>query len=236
MLRIAICDDDPDFVGTLQQYAEGFFAREGVPHSISVYTSPEAFWEVFECNPFQIVVLDILMPGLNGIALSKRVYEHNPRCVIAFVSSSPDFALDGYGVNAIKYLLKPLDRDKAHGLFASCLERIGRLPTRHVLLKMGGVVRRVDAEHIVYLESRNKYVHANCDGEEILHHGKLSDLLMELPPSFVQVHKSYAVNLVRVRSMTNDAMMTDSGESVPISRLFRADARKRYLDHVDGEV
>lgn len=238
MINVAICDDDPAILEELSGYARAYFLEYGREADIALFSDPRAFAETFAADMFHIALLDIMMPGRSGIELARNIYEMDRNCAIAFVTSSPDFAIQGYGVNAVSYLLKPVSREMIAEVLDKCMERIEKGQARHrsISVKEGSHRKKIDLARTVFLESRNKQVLIHCDDGTVICSGKLSDLLVQLPGHFIQIHKSYVVNLTRMKAMSRTEMVSDADQRVPISRHFQKDAVKRYLAYIASEA
>lgn len=234
-MRIAVCDDDKIFLPIVEAQVRNYFQQLGLKIDLELFTSADEFWKRFEAEPFNIVILDIIMPSQSGIELSRRIYQRNRNCVIAFLTSTADYALDGYGVNAVGYVLKPATQQQMDGLLAKCVERHRENRPASLVFKSGGVIHNIDADRILYLESRNKQVHVHCAGESLVFSGKLSDVMEQLPAGFVQTHKSYIANLLHVTGIGRDEMMADDGSRIPISRQFYKEAVHRYHAYLAGQ-
>lgn len=227
-VRIAVCDDDRIFLQLVDVQVNRYFKRLGVPVTLDLFSSGEDFWQRFGEDPYDIVILDIVMPLQTGIELSRRIYQQDKHCVIAFLTASPEYALEGYGVNAVGYLLKPASQKQMDDLLAKCIERYRENQPASIVFKAGGVTHKVDADRIVYCESRNKQVLIHCLDEDLIFSGKLSDVLDRLPPGFVQTHKSYIANLLHITGLGRDEMIAANGVRIPISRQYYKDATNSY--------
>lgn len=237
MIRIALVDDDEDFLRSLAGHVESYPGWDGAPPVIQPFSSADDFWPAFEYQPFDLVILDVVMPGRSGLEIARRLYEIAPRVVLAFISSSVEFAAPGYGVDAVAYLIKPVERPAVHRLIQEALGRHLRRVRGQVLLKTGrATTTRINPDDVIYLESDNKRVNFHGRDQVAVYAGKLDDFLSQLPPNFVQVHKSYAVNLDHVQALRPQEMVTANGRSIPVSRRFRARVERLYLVHVAGEV
>ncbi len=236
MIKIALCDDEQALLDALSGYIKNYFLRKNIEMELAQFTNAKSFLAAFDAGVYNIVILDILMPDQTGIDLAKIIFGKDKNCLIAFLTSSPDFAIQGYGVNAVSYLLKPTTQEKVDALLNQCLERQSRTPSRSFFVKTGHLQKKVEIEQTIYLESRNKWVYIYCDDETIVASGKLSDLLAKLPPSFIQVHKSYAVNLERIKAMSRNSMISDTDITIPISRQFQKEAAKSYFTYVAKQI
>ena len=235
-MKIAIIDDDEIFLTNLVDQVASYPDWEDELPLILPFSSAIKFISHFEANPVDIVILDVVMPGLSGVEAARRIYEMNPSVVLAFVSSSPDHAVAGYGVDAVAYILKPAREEAVHALVREAVSRRTRRTRHHISLKTGRTTNKINPDEVVYLESNNKKVlfHSRNGVSEFA--GKLDDFLIQMPSDFVQVHKSYAVNLNHIRAMRPQEMITDDGRSVPVSRRFRFSSEKLYLAHVADEL
>ena len=200
MLKLVICDDDDYYAGDLETRVGQYCAQKGVKHSLRVFQDPAELLRDFRREPADVVLLDILMPGMTGVELSHKIRDIDSECVIAFLTSTPDFALEGYEVEAANYLLKPVPDDKLHALLDKCVKLASVEPVLGIPFKVGHGSVRLNPSSILYLESRNRQVLVYTDDETITLYAKLSELLPNLPESFVQIHKSHVVNLERIRS------------------------------------
>jgi len=235
-MKIAIVDDDEIFLKNLVDQVASYPNWEDELPLILPFSSALKFLNHFEADPVDIVILDVVMPGLSGVEAARRIYELNPNVVLAFVSSSPDHAVAGYGVDAVAYILKPARREAVHALVREAVSRRTRRHRNHISLKTGRTTSKINPDEVVYLESNNKKVIFHGRNAVSEFPGKLDDFLTRMPPDFVQVHKSYAVNLNHIRAMRPQEMITDDGRSVPISRRFRLSTEKLYLAHVAEEL
>lgn len=110
MIKLAICDDEPVYQKEVARLAKEYGEYHHVELSISVYSSGV---QVLDANEhYDIFILDILMPGLSGMELASDLRRMDDAASIIFLTSSPEFAIEGYSVHALAYLLKPVKREK----------------------------------------------------------------------------------------------------------------------------
>lgn len=113
MIRIALCDDDPQVLDIIGHYIDAFVSDSGHEIVCDRFTDGNALLDKLEGGiHYDLVFLDVVMPDLNGIQVGKEIYGRNKMTKIVFLTSSPEFAVESYGVNALDYLLKPLTDEK----------------------------------------------------------------------------------------------------------------------------
>lgn len=227
--RVAVCEDEAGAGEQLAELCRDIFETWGVEAELSLFLTADgldAAWEGFE-----LYLLDIQMEGTDGLELARRLYERGVRDRVVFITGSAEYALAGYSVHPLDYLLKPVDREALEQALRRAWER--RRP-RTLLFRSGGRTAAVPAEEVRYLESRNHAVTVHLSGSEL----PLATSLMEAErhtPSedFARCHKSYLVNLAWVAEMGRSELRLRDGERLPVSRAFYApfqSALVRYLN------
>ena len=111
-MNIAIVDDLPADSAYLCTLLEKYSTKNNIDISITTFLDGIEFLDSFEPNKFDVAFLDIYMPKITGIELAKQFFEKDPNCHIIFVTSSSDFAIESYDVNALYYVIKPISEEK----------------------------------------------------------------------------------------------------------------------------
>ena len=235
MLSIAIVDDDSRCREEIAEAARVHIKTRGGGGRIMAFPNAASFLAEAETRHFDIAVLDIIMPGKSGLDAALELYARDHSCRIVFLTVSPDYAIHGYRVKALDYLLKPLNPGAlAHALDA-CLQdkRLGPAGQAFtIILREGREAKKVAALDILYCQSEGRNVRFCGEDFVISNRGRLDEFKARLPGSFIQTHNRYLVNLDRVAAMTPEAMRLDQGGEVPISRAFRESASAAYFQHV----
>ena len=120
---------------------------------MDLYASAEEFLFKAEGASYDLLLLDIAMKEMNGMELARKVRERDPEAVLVFVTSDPGFALEGYEVDAYRYLMKPVREDKLFEVLAYCRTRES-VEEQSVLLKAEGEMCRIMRKNILYMEAR----------------------------------------------------------------------------------
>jgi len=229
MFRIAICEDIGSERKLITEKIDRFFQNANLRYLVKEYSSGESLLADYQDGTavFDLILMDIGLGGMNGIDTSAEIRKLDQFVHIAFLTSSRDYAIEGYEVSAIAYMVKPLEEEK----FFTLLEKLTRTEKpRSLTLKIRGRRKDIDYRDIVYIESRGHRVILHlADGSEEAAYYKLDEIEnMLADDSFIRTHKSYLANMNFVRTAEDDFHMV-TGAVVPIRRHGRKDVLNQYL-------
>ena len=233
-MHILVCDDDAAFSAKVAEYAATYFEAHEIPVQATVCSDPEQVLAIPDLELYRIAFLDVDMPQVNGIALGGQLRHRNPDICLVYVSAYLAFALDGYKVNAYRYILK---RDVAKQL-PGCLEDIYasmmQAGTKTLTVHHNRENIRIPLDQIYYLESDLRKI--NVYGETLhkplcSYYGKLTDLPASLQEDgFLRVGRSFVVNMRYIRQISNYKVMLQNGVELGVSRNGYAAIRGAYLE------
>ena len=226
MVRVAICDDQQEYLAGVHDAVSSYFSRRPeFSVRISDFSSPTRFLEELgRSSGWDIVVLDICLPGILGTDIAKEIRRRHDRTEIIFISVSRDYAIEAFSLNAVHYVVKPFTDAQLEEAMDRAMESFGEKSMRRLLVNVGnGAVQSVSIDKILYIESQGyrRVVHA-LDGsyEEIKN--TLSHMQEELeaisPGQFIQPYRGYIVNLDAVRTVASDRIFLNNGEFILIKR------------------
>lgn len=233
MLRVAICDDDKILLGVLEREVR-FWARERQePCSVEPFAAAEAFlfaWE--EKKDMDVLLLDIEMPGMDGLKLARLMRGKGDRTGIIFVTGNPEYALEGYDLEAVSYLVKPVKRERLHTALDRAREKAGR--GNAILAPVcAGEVERVYVSDIWFLEGAgHETILRKRDGADIVCKARLQVLEQELTEkseAFFKPHRSYLINLEHVERITKKEIQMEGGVLIPIARGKWESLNRAYM-------
>ena len=219
MYKIAVCDDNPADADYVADIIRRWAQACAVLMEIERFPSAEAFWFQYEENRcYDILFLDIEMEpeGMNGIELAAKLRENDSSIQLVFVTGYMEYIADGYDVEALHYLLKPVTEEKLGSVLARALARVKAREKELFLQTTDGSVRVLNSE-IRYLEVQRNYVTIHAE-EEYTVKRTLGDLEKELDESFFRTGRSFIVNLRFVRKITKTQVFLKDGAQVPLSR------------------
>ncbi len=172
------------------------------------------------------------MPGMTGMDAAREIRTFDAAAEIVFLTTSPGFAYESYGVRAIEYLLKPLNSKLLYPVLDR-LHRREQKPQDGLTVKSEGVLLRLPFAQLTYVEVNGKHLYFNmADGSvhEVSASLKEYSGALLARPEFMRVHRSYIVNMYQVEKLSQTGAVTFSGKTVPVSRLLYGQLQKDYLE------
>lgn len=233
-MKIAICDDESMELGRISSLIDTYRRENNAPLTYKTFESATELISNISSGDFNVFLLDIVMPGINGMQAAHEIRAFDAGVKIIFLTSSPEFAVESYTVKAYDYILKPVPRDK---LF-SMLDEISAeesIPMEGLTVKTQSGMARILFSRLAFVEIMNKklYFHlADGNVQEVTSSlAAFEEKLLE-HSEFVKVHRSYIVNLWQVGELGSKELITNAGKTVPISRQLYAKVREAYMKHL----
>ncbi len=229
MIHIAICDDEVLQREYLSSLVQKWGTEQGHFLSLSTFESGESFLFNYEDNKeVDILLLDIQMKEIDGVALAKKIRETNLQVQIVFITGISDFILEGYEVSALHYLLKPIKEDKFFEVLEKAIEKLGK-EEKSLVLKVDGENIRVLHKDIMFIESDDHYVKINMTDDIYTVKMKLSDIEKLVDDSFIRCQRSYIVGLKRIKKITKTSVILNNDREVPISRGMQKTINEKLI-------
>lgn len=235
-LKIAVCDDnkvDQDYViKLLHEYAN----ENGVILEIQAFISAEQFlFQYVAEKDYQIIVLDIEMEKMNGVELAKKLREDNQEIQILFITGYPDYISEGYEVDAVHYLIKPVSTENLVKVMDKAIANLD-VVEKVLFIQDNGEMLKVLTKNIYYVEvfSHVCIIHTTEGDVEI--QTSISDLEKNLLEGFVRVHRSYLVNLEQIKKIAKTEIYLENGDIVPLSRRKYKDVNIAFIQYFRGRT
>jgi DNA-binding LytR/AlgR family response regulator len=233
-LKIAVCDDDSRELERISYFIDTYKRESKVPLTCKTFQSSTELISSMVSGDYDILLLDILMPGINGMQAAHEIRAFDAGVKIVFLTSSPEFAVESYSVKAYDYILKPVSKDKLFSILDAVIAEEQK-PLEGLTVKTRLGMARILFSRLAFVEIMNKklYFHLT-DGSVQEVTGSLSAFEEKLlaRAEFVKVHRSYIVNLWQVSELGAKELITHAGKTVPISRLLYGKVREAYLKHL----
>ena len=241
MYLIALCDDEATEMEKirilLEQYQERHNDRT---FQIDCFVNVNELLIRMEESGYMpdILLMDIYMPEKMGIQAAQEIREMGSGCSIIFLTSSKEYALEAYRVDAVQYLLKPISEKELFPALDKTLKTIEREQQKHLLLRTDGSIRRVALHDILYCEAQKKsqciYLTEERHIQLRMTMGRLQEMLAG-HEEFVRVGVAYIVNLEHVESLNTQRLQMDNGDETYLPRGSYQSLREQYFDYYCGE-
>ncbi|MCI8572116.1 MAG: response regulator transcription factor [Lachnospiraceae bacterium] len=225
MLEIAVCDDESFYREKIQRLLEEYLAERSLEYRIQLFLSGEEFLKHCENRvKYDIVFMDINMEKVDGIQAAMQMRAFHSDTYLVLVTAFINYALEGYKVNAVRYIMK----DTLDTAMTECMDAVmEKMKIAQVSFSFMEGERKLYTDNILYVESRkHKSVFFYMEAEIVKYqiYEKLDWVEEKLSGfHFLRIHKSYLVNMKHIRKINNYTAFLDTGEELPVPRSrFRA--------------
>lgn len=220
MLRIAVCDDDAAQLERVVDCVKCWPAFDG---SVSAFEGGDALLREAVFGDFDIYILDIIMPGRDGIDIGAELRAQGETGEIIYLTSSNEFAADSYEVGAFFYLLKPVDCERLHKVLDAAAEKLRRRRESCILVSTKTGERRILLDELLYVERVGRFLRYYCtDGVvdsqtiRVSFRTAVEELLRD--SRFCLGGASYLLNFQHVAGVDGQFVLLDNGSSVALPR------------------
>lgn len=228
--RIAICDDEQNQIEYITSIVASWSAHEGHGCEIRTFASAEAFlFEYEEAKAYDILLLDVEMKNMNGIELAKRIRKDNNRAEIIFITSHFEFVGEGYEVDALHYLIKPISVEKLTQVLTKAAEKLSVEPPSVVISCEGETVKLYESD-ILYVESFLHYIVIHTKDNEYKIKENISVFENKVSDVFYRIHRSYLVSLKYITRISRTSVNIGNTE-LPLSRGKYDNINRAFIEH-----
>ena len=229
MIKIALCDDEEIFLEETAKYCEQYFTDKGIEYEITKYSEGR---KLLAAEEYDIVLLDVEMPEMNGIEIKRYIEGQRGGTRIVFISSYPEAMPDAFGDNVSGFLVKPVAYEKLCRKLDEVLAKIKR-DNRFIMCDTGEEQVKVFTKDIMYIEARGRYTEIHkADGNAMkLVSRSIGDYEKEDCEDLVRCHKSYIVNLEYVRSVKSEVRFKN-GVELPLGRTAKDSVRAEFERYI----
>ena len=234
MPRIAVVDDQPDMRQQLCSMIDQYSRENNCMLEVTAFSDGAQVITNY-CKGFDIIFLDIEMPELGGMDAAERIRTVDPDVVLVFVTNMAQYAIKGYEVDALDYVLKPVSYGAFCTKLSRAIQRVQRRKGGQVALQLsGGGMQLLDTGDILYLETRNRMLYYHTATQEYAVRGSLAGAEKQLAAyHFARCNQCYLVNLQYVRGVENDFVQVGDAR-LEISRRQKAAFMTAVASYLGG--
>ena len=234
MLKIAYCDDEQSHRDTIMYALSHIEEKWEDNFQLTPFDSGESLCNALDTNSYDIILLDILMIGIDGIQTAKNIRTLGEDSKIIFISSCDDKLRDLFRVGTIAFLDKPLSTEKLEEALAEAKQLIKKQENNHFMYKIGKDTCFIPLNDIKYFKSNRHEIHIETSKTIIKYYGTLKTVLDQIYDSnaFATPHKSYIVNFKYCEIVKNAIKIKNSNIIIPISRGMRENILDKYIAYM----
>lgn len=241
MYKVAVVDDEPAVVEQITNMLYEYASGKSLHIKVEGYGSGDQFLSAYE-NDFDIIFFDVDMPGMSGFDAAKRVRVQNPTVVILFCTNLAQYAIKGYEVSALGYLVKPIHKYSfAVNMDKACRSIAAKQDSKILVKTLHGQAILITSK-IVYVEVQGHNIYyymmnENGNIDAVRTRGAMSEVSNKLSEqSFAKCSVSYIVNLKYIKSVENNTVKMP-GANLPVSRSHKKIFSERFMQYlIENEV
>lgn len=235
-MRIAACDDDLLFLQELSSLLNQYGEENRCNIEYKTYTNPlELVTQIEKGMHYDVVLLDVFMPGINGIQCAKDIRTFDSFVKIIFLTSSTEFAVESYSVRAYQYLLKPIQKENLF-LTLKLLEKEAEAVEKNIfVLKSKTGITKIALSKLEYCEVINRKIILHMkNGEECECNIRMNELEEKLKNfgMFLKPHRSFLINMDYIQTLTTHSIIMECGVKIPVPREKYAQIKQAYMEYV----
>ena len=233
MYHIAVVEDEKECSEQIQAFLNEYQEENSVRFKVSVFEDGAQILDGYE-PVYDMILMDIDMPGVNGMDASEKIRETDQEVVLVFITNIISFAIRGYEVGALDYVVKPLTYYNFSMRLTRALKRSRAREPRQLILTMPDGVKKLEVGQIYYVEVQNRMLHYYTDEGTYVVRGTMQSVQQMLEAyAFAKCNHWYIVNLRHVREIKKNTVVVGSYE-LEISRRNRTPFLKALTEYVGG--
>ena len=227
--RIAICDDEGSQLAGILSLVQEWARRFCHECQIQTFSSAEEFlFEYTEDKTYDILLLDVELTGISGIDLAKRIRADHNLAEIVFITSHFEFISEGYEVDALHYLTKPVSGEKLMEVLNRAAERLSLEPPFVIITCDSETIKLYESE-ILYIESFLHYISIHTAEKEYKLKENISSFQQKLSDDFYRLHRSYLVSLKQIRRISRTFVTLKGETELPLARGKYDDINRAFV-------
>ena len=230
MLNIAIVEDDDREAEILEKYITEYGSKNNKPFKLERFKNAYSLLENYR-HVYDIIFMDIMMPQINGIEAAKKLRESDQVVTLIFVTNMAKYAVQGYEVDALDFIVKPVKYSTFDMKFKKALAKIAAIKDFHIAISHNGGTLYLSARQITFIEvSGHKVIYHMLD-DVVGGYGSLSDLEKQLQCcSFLRCNSCYLINPRYINSVNGYTVTMTNGEELAISHPRKKNFMKQLAD------
>ena len=235
MYHIAIVEDEKEFREQLKTYLKEYAKENQLEFHIAEFADGSEILEHYK-KEYDVILLDIEMPKVNGMDAAEIIREQDEDVVLMFITNMAQYAIRGYSVGALDFVMKPITYYTFSMKMKRALKRAQKKEQKPLILNLPDGIKTLEIKQIYYVEVQNRMLHYHTDEGEIIIRGTLQSVEEILKPyPFAKCNHWYIVNLMHVKEV-NKQIVTVGPYQIEISRRNKAGFLKELTEYMGGNA
>ena len=240
MIKIAFCDDEMEVLHQMNELLDRYQVERNEDITYAAFQSPfELLTEIEKGIRPDILFLDVVMPGQNGMDVAKEIRQYDTNMKIIFLTSSPEFAVESYSVGAYFYQLKPIWEESFFRLMDAVLAECEKKKKNSLILRSKDGITRIDLQQLEYCEVLGRKLLFHLENGAVLEGaGSLDDLVGQLMQysNFFRPHRSFLVNMEYIQNISSRSIKMVNDAEIPIPHGKCSEIKNTYMEYAfNGE-
>lgn len=235
MIKVAFCDDDISILDELKRLIDGYCAKRNQEIGYAAFCSSlELLAEIEKGARYDILFLDVILPNENGIDIAKEIRQYDSAVKIIFLTSSSEFAVQSYTVDAFFYQMKPIREESFFDLMDSAISEHQKEQQHSLILRCKSGITRVDLDRLEYCEVLARTLLFHMENGKVLEGtGSMDKLCEQLSQyeNFVRPHRSFLINMEYIRKISYKAITMENLAEIPIPHGKCSEIKNLYLEY-----
>lgn len=236
--KIAICDDEKAVLSILSGAIVNAFRQHDVDAAVEMFGTPRELMRRMQESTFDLLFLDIEMPGMDGISLARQIRREGNLVDIIFISNREDLVFDALRHNPKGFIRKSKFIQDVTGVIDAYFAARQEQQAKTLIVQDRNQISYIGIDKLLYIEGNGKLQLAHVVGKEapVELRRLMQDLEEELTPhGFLRIHKGYLVNYRFIRRIGEKDVLLTNDEQIPMSRRKEQETKRRYLEWMQGE-
>lgn len=235
MIKIAFCDDDLSVLDEIRELLDRYRVERNQEIDYRAFHNQLDLLSAIDSGVrFDILLLDIIMPGGTGIDAAMEIRKYDSNVKILFLTSSTEYAVQSYAVGAFFYQLKPIWAESFFNLMDNVLGVCEKEQTNSLILRCKNGITRIELKQLEYCEVLHRTLFIHLTGGKVLESigslNKLSELL-EPYGNFLRIHRSYLINLEYVQNLSSRAITMSCETEIPVPHGKYNEIKDAFLEY-----
>lgn len=232
-MRIAICDDEKIIINEFQAIINKLYNSLDI--IVDAFSNGEQLINSFQIKPYDIIFLDIELPELDGISVVKQLRKLSNNVAIVFLTGHVEYAIKGYGLNVLRYLVKPAKEKEIYEVLRYVLEK--QKNEKFIWLTNRDGRHRIKISDIIFLEANNQNLMFYTLSGNIQIRDNINKYEKELESDgFFRVHRSYIVSLSKIKSILGNKIIVERDFKVPIARAREREFNSAFFSFINRKA